>query len=540
MPARSRARALLVALSFGLLPACGPETSLGDVAGSQDRLASFSTLREAAEASGRFLGVSIQSNHLSDSSYAAIIGREFDMVTPENVLLLDATEPRQDQFNFGPGDQVVSWAIQNGKRVHGHYLAWETAGAPGWTGSISGSSLRLAVLNHVQKVAAHYQGKIAYWDVVNEAYRDDGSQNRRNSAIEATGSDWIEAAFQTARAADGSAKLCYNDYNIESWSAGKTQGVYAMVKDFKARAVPIDCVAFEGHFTGGASVPSTFQTTLSTFAALGVEVMVSELDVTSATPAVYTSAVNACLSVAGCSGISVYDVRDKDSWRSSESPLLFDSNGDKKPAYAAVLAALTAATDSQPPSAPTNLAWANDSGTVTLSWTGSTDDARVVSYELYFGSFDLGTFTDTSISLIGFKPGTPYTFTVKARDIAGNLSSASNSTTVLLSIPKDTTPPTAPTNLAVLGTGSTYVKLQWTASTDDVGVVVYQISVNGMLAGTALSTSATLSNLSSLTYYSITVRALDAAGNVSEASTPVQVSTNPNCALGCSGSSPEP
>jgi endo-1,4-beta-xylanase len=534
MPGRTNARALILALCFGLLPACGPQSAGGGLAASQDGLATFTTLREAAEASGRFFGVSMQLSLMSKADYTAIAAREFDMVTPENVMLLDATEPSQNQFRFDAGDQMVTWAIQNGKRVHGYSLGWQTAGAPGWTASLTSSALWSAFQNHVQKVAAHYQGKIAYWDVVNEAYADDGSGNRRYSRLQAISNDWIEVAFQTARAADGTAKLCYNDYGIEDWAAAKTQGVYAMVKDFKARNVPIDCVAFESHFTGGASVPSSFQTTLSTFAALGVEVMLSELDVTSAKPAVYVSAVNACLSVAGCSGITVWGLRDKDSWRSSESPSLFDSNGDPKPAYDAVLAALNAATDTQPPTAPANLAWTNDGGTVTLTWTASSDDMGVASYHVYFGSFDIGTFSETSLALIGFKPGTPYSFTVKATDSAGNLSPASSSVTVLLPIPKDTTPPSKPTNLTATSVSTSTITLKWTASTDDVGVVLYQIFNQDALIATSLSPYATVPRVANNVW--ITIRAVDAAGNVSEPS-PAYA---PDCGIACAAPSSEP
>ncbi|WP_030443831.1 endo-1,4-beta-xylanase, partial [Actinoplanes subtropicus] len=121
---------------------------------------------------------------------------------------------------------------------------------------------------HINGVMAHYKGKLAYWDVVNEAFNEDGS--RRQSNLQGTGNDWIEVAFRTARAADPSVKLCYNDYNIENWSYAKTQGVYNMIRDFKSRGVPIDCVGLQTHFTGGSSLPGNFQTTLSSFAALGV------------------------------------------------------------------------------------------------------------------------------------------------------------------------------------------------------------------------------------------------------------------------------
>jgi endo-1,4-beta-xylanase len=548
MPARIRARALLVALSFGLLPACGPETSPGDVAGSQGRLASFTTLREAAEASGRFFGTLVGASNLSDSAFTTIAAREFDMVTPDGQMQLGTTEPsQQGQFNFTQGDALVSWAAQNGKRVFGHELL-TYAGQPSWLGNLSGSALRSALVNHVQKVVGHYQGKVAYWDVAVDAITELGTHF--NSNFERTGSDWIEVMYQAAHSADPAAKLCYTDYYIEDWTAAKTQAVYAMIKDFKARGIPIDCVGVESHFTGGYTLPSSFQTTLSSFAALGVEVILSQMDVTNASASVYASAVNACLSVAGCTGITVWGVRDRDAPRSNESPVLFDSSGNKKAAYTSVLAALNAAAPQQlcsgsgssgvdciPPAAPANLAWTNDGGTVTLSWTASTNDAGIhVTYDLYFGNFSLGSFDDTRVDLIGFKPGTPYVFTVKARDATGLVSAASSPVTVLLPIPKDTTPPSAPTNLKLSTSTSTTFTFTWTASTDDVGVVAYQIFDGATLIGTTLSASATLGYSPPLYAHSVTVRALDAAGNFSAAS-PALSMLVPACALGCSSGS---
>jgi beta-xylosidase/chitodextrinase len=185
-----------------------------------------------------------------------------------------------------------------------------------------------------------------------------------------------------------------------------------------------------------------------------------------------------------------------------------------------------ASADLTPPSTPSNLTWANDGLTVTLTWSPSTDDVGVVGYDLLYGSFFLGTFSDTTLALIGFKPGTPYVFTVKARDAAGNLSVASNATTVLLAAPKDTTPPSAPTGLKAVSVTDARVSLSWTASTDDTGVVVYQVYSGASVVGTALgSTTATISGLSPSTTYVFTVTALDAAGNVSQASAALSVTT---------------
>jgi chitodextrinase len=204
-----------------------------------------------------------------------------------------------------------------------------------------------------------------------------------------------------------------------------------------------------------------------------------------------------------------------------------DAAGNVSQSSGALSVTTTPATDVTPPSAPANLAWASDSGTVTITWTASTDDFGVTAYELFYGSFSLGAFSDTVLSLIGFKAGTPYSFTVKAHDAAGNVSVASNQITVLLATPNDTTPPSAPSNLTTTNISSSSVSLRWTASTDDVGVVVYQVLLNGNPASTVTSTSATVSGLSAGTSYSITAKALDAAGNISAASAALTVTTSP-------------
>jgi len=305
-----------------------------------------SALGAAAAQSGRYFGTAIASGRLGDSAYTTIAAREFNMVTPENEMKPDATEPIQNQFNFSAGDQIYNWATSRGMKVRGHTLAWHGQ-QPGWMQSMSGSALRSAMINHIQGVMAHYKGKLAAWDVVNEAFNEDGS--RRQSNLQGTGNDWIEVAFRTARTADPGVKLCYNDYNIENWTYGKTQGVYNMVKDFKSRGVPIDCVGLQTHFTGGSSLPSNFQTTLSSFAALGVDVALTEADVTNASTTQYAGLTQACVNVSRCIGITVWGVRDSDSWRSSESPLLFDGGGNKKAAYTSVLNVLNGA----PPTSPT-------------------------------------------------------------------------------------------------------------------------------------------------------------------------------------------
>ena len=296
-----------------------------------------STLGAQAAQSGRYFGTAVASGRLGDSTYTGILNREFNQVTAENEMKWDTVEPSRGQFNFGPGDRIASQASSHGQRLRGHTTVWHSQ-LPGWVSSIrDANTLRSVMNNHITQLMGHYKGRVYAWDVVNEAFADNGSGQTRSSVFkDVLGDGFLETAFRTARTADPAAKLCYNDYSIEDWNSAKTQGVYRMVRDFKSRGVPIDCVGFQSHF-GAGGPPSNFQTTLSNFAALGVDVQLTELDIAQAGTGAYANAVRACLNVARCTGITVWGIRDSDSWRSGESPLLFNSGGGKKPAYNSVL-----------------------------------------------------------------------------------------------------------------------------------------------------------------------------------------------------------
>lgn len=299
------------------------------------------TLAEAGDRTGRTIGVAVMGGARLgvDPVYTGIVEREFASVTPENELKFDVVQPSRNSFNYAPADKIVSWALARGKRVHG-YSPLYGAAQSAWLAALSSTLQREAMVKHLSTVIGYYKGKVASWDVVSEAFMD-GTGARRPGIFERTGGDWIEVAFRTARAADPSVRLCYSDYGIEDWGAAKTQAVHALLKDFRARGVPVDCVSLQSHFTG-VTKPSTFRTTMLAFTALGLDVELSELDVTgnAQQPAVYASVAVDCLTVPRCTGITVWGVRDSDSWRAGDSPVLFDRSGAPKPAYTAFRNAL--------------------------------------------------------------------------------------------------------------------------------------------------------------------------------------------------------
>ncbi|MDQ1034275.1 endo-1,4-beta-xylanase [Streptomyces sp. V3I8] len=334
-PRRSPTRRALAFAVAGLLATAG-------VAALAEPAAAAGTLGAAAAEKGRYFGTAVAANHLGEAAYASTLDTEFNSVTPENEMKWDAVEPSRNSFSYGNADQIVSHAQSKGMKVRGHTLVWYSQ-LPGWVGGLGAGDLRSAMNNHITQVMQHYKGKIHSWDVVNEAFQDGSSGARRSSPFQdKLGDGHIEEAFRTARATDPAAKLCYNDYNTDGVNA-KSNAVYAMVKDFKARGVPIDCVGFQSHFNSASPVPGDYRANLQRFADLGVDVQITELDIEgsgSAQAANYTNVVNACLAVSRCTGITVWGVTDKYSWRASGTPLLFDGNYTKKAAYTAVLTAL--------------------------------------------------------------------------------------------------------------------------------------------------------------------------------------------------------
>ena len=268
-----------------------------------------STLKDLATAAGKDIGFALAPDRLSESAYKSVADSEFTLVVPENAMKWDATEPSQNSFSYGGGDQVVSYAAPTGKKLYGHTLVWHSPTARlGQRPVRDGPAVRDDQPHHQRR--GRFKGKVAAWDVVNEAFDDNGARRDDSPFQQKLGDGYIETAFRTARAADPAAKLCINDYNTDGINA-KSTAIYNLVKDFKARGVPIDCVGFQAHLIVG-QVPGDLQPNLQRFADLGVDVRITELDIRMTTPADATKLANqaadykrvfqVCLAVARCAG----------------------------------------------------------------------------------------------------------------------------------------------------------------------------------------------------------------------------------------------
>ncbi len=182
--------------------------------------------------------------------------------------------------------------------------------------------------------------------------------------------------------------------------------------------------------------------------------------------------------------------------------------------------------DNTPPTAPTNLSASNiTNSTVDLSWTASTDNVGVEGYNVYQNGTKLGSVASTSTNISGLEGSTTYSFYVEAYDAAGNISDESNVVEITTDPNPDNDPPTAPTNLAYSNLTQISTDLSWTASSDNVGVAEYRIYKDGALNGTSTNTNYTVNGLSAGTTYEFYVTAIDEAGNISDPSNTISVTT---------------
>ncbi|MBB5628288.1 glycosyl hydrolase family 18 protein [Sphaerisporangium krabiense] len=188
----------------------------------------------------------------------------------------------------------------------------------------------------------------------------------------------------------------------------------------------------------------------------------------------------------------------------------------------------TGGDDKTPPSAPGNLrSTAKSANSVSLAWNASTDNVGVTGYNVYRGGTLVTTVATTTFTDSGLTASTAYSYTVKARDAANNLSDASNTLSVTTDADGggDKTPPSAPGNLRSTGTTTSSVILAWNASTDNVGVTGYNVYRGGTLVTTVTGTTYTDTGLSADTTYTYTVKAKDAANNLSDASNQISATT---------------
>ncbi|HEU5109642.1 MAG TPA: endo-1,4-beta-xylanase, partial [Micromonosporaceae bacterium] len=305
-------------------------------------------LSRLAERSGRYYGNALVLEELgSNAPYTEVARRQFNMVTPGNAMKWETTEPSPGVFDFAPAEQIIAFARQNHDQVRGHTLVWHSQLAP-WVSQVPQAELRGVMRRHITAEVAHFAGRLTAWDVVNEPFNEDGTF-RQTPFFTAMGVDYIADALRTAHAADRRVKLYLNDFNIEGINA-KSDAMYNLAKSLLARHVPLDGIGIQGHLILG-NVPPTMRANIARFAALGLDVAITELDIRMDLPATdaklaqqadeYAAVVGNCLAVRRCVGVTQWGIGDRDSWIPPFFPgqgvaLPFDESYLPKPAYAAM------------------------------------------------------------------------------------------------------------------------------------------------------------------------------------------------------------
>lgn len=320
-----------------------------------DAVALPGQLKQAA--GKRLVGTAVDDVALrNEQGYRENLADQFSSLTPENVMKWALLEPVRGKRDWAAADRLVDFAEEHDQAVRGHTLVWWNQN-PSWVEALRGEELRQVTREHIRTTMERYRGRVGTWDVVNEPFEDDGSR-RRSVLQRELGDGWVEDAFRTARVADGEAKLYLNEIGAEK-PGPKSDALFALVKELRGRGVPLDGVGFQAHLARGG-IPDGFRGNLERFAALGLDVAITEADVALAVPAdaaarraqarAYRGVVQACMAVPRCRSITFWGFTDRHSWIPATQPgkgaaTLLDAELRPKPAYRAVLRALRARSD---------------------------------------------------------------------------------------------------------------------------------------------------------------------------------------------------
>ncbi len=240
--------------------------------------------RSLRAAAGAFtIGVGLSDHIPERPTDWPLLLSQFNSVTPENCLKPDPVQRLQNQFNFTTADAFVDFASSNNLQVVGHCLVWaKDDRTPGWfyrdgSNAATAEVLMARMKTHIETVVGRYRGRIAMWDVVNEAL-DDGTNYLRTSGwSQACGEEFIAKAFEFAHATDPKALLIYNDYNNEL--PAKRPKLIRLVNSLRKRKAPIYAIGLQGHYEIDRLPLGDIETTLVAMRNLNMKVVVSELDI---------------------------------------------------------------------------------------------------------------------------------------------------------------------------------------------------------------------------------------------------------------------
>ena len=258
--------------------------------------------------------------------------------------------PERSRYDFTEADKLVTFAGANKQKVRGHTVVWHSQ-LPSWLTSRSWTrnELRGILREHIRTEVGHFRGKIWAWDVVNEAFNEDGTL-RDSLWLRTLGPSYIADAFRWAHEADPKAVLFYNDYNTEGRNA-KSDAVYALVQELLADGVPIQGYGVQGHLSTEYDLPDDMPGNLKRFGRLGLQTAVTEADVRITLPASaaerlaqsagYSYMLQSCLLERSCVSFTVWGFTDRYQWvpgvfAGEGEAAIYDVDYRPKPAYDAM------------------------------------------------------------------------------------------------------------------------------------------------------------------------------------------------------------
>ena len=215
------------------------------------------------------LGKDIQSEN--------IVTSEFNSITPENSLKWMYLQPSPNKFNFVAADKYVELGIKNNMNIVGHALVWHNQLADFMKNTSSSAEFINHVKNHIHTVVSRYKGRIDAWDVVNEAFKENGLL-RPSVFKKQMGDNYIEDVFKLAETADPDADLIYNDYNL--YKPAKRAGVLKMVKKLQDNGIKINAIGVQAHWRLKSPSLNEIEQMILDISDAGVDLMFTELDIT--------------------------------------------------------------------------------------------------------------------------------------------------------------------------------------------------------------------------------------------------------------------
>lgn len=320
------------------------------------------TLRSLADRAGVRIGAAFVEGR-NDPPFRTTLAREFNSITAP--LYWAETQPTSDAYHFAVADTAVDIGASNRMRVRGHPLIWGRLALPEYVRAATDpEALRAMVADRIATIVGRYAGRIAQYDVVNEPLTLFGTAGNTNGLDDnvfhrVLGPGYIREALELAHAADPAAKLYVNDFLVEK-PGPKQDRLFDLARGLLESGAPLHGIGMQGHIrlpvVGPEYEPTAaeIESAVRRFAGLGLEVEITELDVTltSRDPSqldlqrrVYHDVFAGCLAAPGCTGVTVWGITDRFTWISNffqvdGAPLLFDEDYAPKPAYFGVRDAL--------------------------------------------------------------------------------------------------------------------------------------------------------------------------------------------------------